>query len=121
MRYHRGLDPHGRDSYKIPDLAIVGASDCGMDHDSPCPTDEVDAELFRFQKDLMQDKGILSKREQPTSSGNVHMIKQWVVVEEENFIAACKYALTWCKKHQSDTRLIHDADLRTCYALVEMN
>jgi hypothetical protein len=43
-RYHK-ID--GWRGYPVPALAIVGASDTGAWDDSPCPSNEVKAELRR--------------------------------------------------------------------------
>lgn len=110
-RFHKGRDGWGRDSYEIPQYAVVGASDTGTYPDSPAHSVKVEAELERFRADLASDKQIGSEIDQYTNSGNVFMVKRWVTVAEEDFAAAAEYALEWLKQHKGDTTWIHDADL----------
>lgn len=111
LRRHTGQDPWGRDSYNIPQFAVVGSSDCGTAPDSPANSERVNAELQRFQDDLLNDTGIASDRSQPTESGNVFMVKQWVEVSKDDWQRAADYAREWLLNHDDDTRHIHDADL----------
>lgn len=106
-RYHR-ID--GWRGYSIPALAIVGASDTGGGSDSPCPTDDCKAELARFQRECLRPLGIGSRTRIGRSS-NVFCIKRWLVVKRASFDTAARAAIDWLKKHQTDTRYIHHADL----------
>jgi hypothetical protein len=44
-----------------------------------------------------------------TRSGNVFMVKLWVTVKREDYVAAEKLAAEYLKAHDKDTRYIHDA------------
>lgn len=107
MRFHRGSDGWGRDSYSIPQYAVVGTSDTGTWSDSPAPSDRVAAELEDFRK-VLRANGIRS-RIQYTQSGNVFMAKRWVVVHSRDFLKASALAADYLRDHQSDTRFIHEA------------
>lgn len=106
-RYHR-ID--GWRGYSIPALAIVGASDTGGGSDSPCPTASAKAELARFQREALRPLGI-SSRTRMGGSSNVFCGKRWLVVKRASFDTAARAAIDWLKKHQTDTRYIHSADL----------
>ena len=108
-RVHRGSDPWGRNSYRIPYYAVAGSSDTGMSYDSPAPSDRVHEELQRF-RDFLQTKGIESEFGQVTHSGNIFMGKQWVVVAPKDYRKARLLASKWLAEHNYDTRYIHDAD-----------
>jgi hypothetical protein len=108
MRFHKGSDGWGRDSYRIPQFAVVGSSCTGDWPDSPCPTLRVKAELEGFRKELRKNK--IRSRVGATQSGNVFCVKVWVKVAGKDFAAADKLARDYLKAHQSDTRYIHDAD-----------
>lgn len=112
MRYHKGKDGWGRDSYEIPTYAVVGASDCGMWSDSPAPSDRVEAELKQFQRALGKATGIKSRCNRHTHSGNVFMVKRWVTVRGCDFERASEFAIEWLRDHDCTTRFIHDADLK---------
>ena len=107
MRIHRGSDGWGRDSYAIPQYAVVGASDCGAYSDSPAPTSSVADELDDFRKILRANH--IRSRIVYTQSGNLFMLKRWVVVHSRDFFRANALADTYLKEHQTDTRWIHDA------------
>jgi len=105
MRFHRGKDGWGRDSYPIPDFAVAGSSDCGPN--SPVPTDVIMAELKDCQQ-YLKDNGIESKIESG-ESGNVFCTKQWIVVSKSDFAAANKLAEKYLKATKETTDFIHNA------------
>lgn len=107
MRFHRGKDGWGRDSYEIPTYAVVGSSDCGTQPDSPAPSPVVRQELMGFRRVLRQ-AGI-SSRFKYTNSGNLFMLKRWVVVRSTDYPKALELAEKYLKEHDKDTRFIHDA------------
>lgn len=107
-RYHR-ID--GWRGYRMPRLAIVGASDTGMFSDSPCPSDKVRAELRRFVREVLKPAGIKPRRSCGSSS-NVFCGKRWISVSIEDFPRAAQLAIDWTTAHRYDTRFIHDADLK---------
>lgn len=109
-RLHRGSDGWGRDSYMIPAGSVVGSSDTGMWEDSPAPSDKVKDELERFRRDVLRPEGIRS-RVRWSASGNVFMVKRWVVVPPGDFERAAQLAVDWLAEHKDDTDFIHDADL----------
>ena len=94
--------------YYQPANAVIGASDTGMWSDSPCPEDEVIAELDKF-RDHLKSKGISSVIKAGRSS-NVFMVKQWVVVSPWDYSKAKKIAKDYLKEKESETRFIHGAD-----------
>lgn len=108
VRWHKGSDGWGRDSYRIPDYAVAGSSHTGAYSYSPAPTSDVKKELGDLKK-YLKSKGI-SSRIRATRSGNMFMQKVWVVVSRNDYKKARKLALDYLKKHESDTYLIHDAD-----------
>jgi hypothetical protein len=83
MRFHKGFDPWGRSSYRIPEYAVVGSSDCGNWPDSPAPSGKVAPELEDFRKVLRANK--IRSRIRFTPSGNACMVKRWVVVKRTDF------------------------------------
>ena len=107
MRFHRGKDGWNRDSFAIPQYGVMGSSDCGMCSDSPAPSDRVAAELEDFRKILRANH--IRSRIQYTQSGNVFMLKRWVVVHNRDFFRANALAKQYLAEHQADTRWIHDA------------
>jgi len=107
-RWHRGGDPWGRSSYSIPEYAVAGASDTGMAHDSPAPSNTAIAELNSLRKHL-REYGI-SSRIRHTRSGNLSMIKRWVVVSRSDFDRAKDLAKQWLADNREETWLIHDPD-----------
>ena len=107
MRYHRGADGWGRDSYPIPHYAVVGSSDCGTFSDSPAPSDRVADELEDFRQVLRANH--IRSRICYTQSGNLFMAKRWVVVHSKDFPKALALAEQYLAEHQQDTRFIHDA------------
>jgi hypothetical protein len=107
MRFHKGRDGWGRDSYQIPQYAVVGSSCTGDWSDSPAPTGKVKAELEDFRKVLRANH--IRSRCGATRSGNVFMVKLWVTVKREDYVAAEKLAAEYLKAHDKDTRYIHDA------------
>jgi hypothetical protein len=107
MRFHRGFDGYGRDSYPVPQFAVVGSSDCGTFSDSPAPSDQVEQELEDFRKVLRANH--IRSRIRFTQSGNVFMVKRWVVVHSRDFSKAIELAGQYLPEHHSDTRYIHDA------------
>jgi hypothetical protein len=107
MRFHRGRDGWGRDSYRIPEYAVVGSSDTGTAPDSPAPSDAVREELAAFRA-VLTEHGIKS-RTCYTQSGNCCMIKRWVTVERANFITAARLAVGYLEGGIG--HYIHDADL----------
>jgi hypothetical protein len=111
-RFHKGRDGWGRDSYQIPARAVVGSSDTGTWSDSPARSEDVTDEFKRFRRDLRKETGLTVKRARPTPSGNVFMVKRWLVAENDGeWPAVAEFARRWLKDHKNDTRLIHDADL----------
>jgi len=107
-RYYKGSDPWGRGSYSIPEYAVMGSSITGEWSDSPAPTSKVKDELNGFRKVLRQN-GIRS-RFMTTRSGNVFMVKLWVVVDKRNFLEAKSLADEYLKKNDRDLRFAHDAE-----------
>src|ERR1035438_6843647 len=107
MRYHRGSDGWGRDSFAIPQYAVMGSSDCGMCSDSPAPSDRVANEHEEFRKVLRANH--IRSRIRDTQSGNVFMLKRWITVCSRDFLKANTLAEAYLREHQSDTRWIHDA------------
>jgi hypothetical protein len=107
MRYHRGRDGWGRDSYAIPEYAVLGSSDCGSWSDSPAPTQQVREELERFRSILRSHH--IRSRLKYTTSGNAFMAKRWVVVHSKDFARASTLATEFLQQHQQDTRFVHDA------------
>src|SRR5260221_371738 len=107
MRFHRGRDGWGRDSYAIPQYAIVGSSDCGTFPDSPAPSDRVSEELEDFRRVLRTNR--IRSRIRITNSGNIFMAKRWVVVHSKDFLKALALAEQYLAEHQDHTRWIHDA------------
>src|SRR5688500_18670531 len=107
MRFHRGRDGWGRDSFAIPQFAVVGSSDCGTWPDSPAPSDRVAEELEDFRSVLRQHH--IRSRIRYTRSGNVFMIKRWIVVRRQDFVVASHLAEQYLQEHHHDTRYIHDA------------
>src|SRR5688500_2887517 len=101
MRYHRGRDGWGRDSYDIPQYAVIGSSDCGSWSDSPAPTDLVREELERFRV-VLRKNGIRS-RLRYTQSGNVFMSKRWVLVHSRDFARASILAAEFIEQHHHST------------------
>lgn len=110
MRYHKGRDGWGRDSYAIPQYAVAGSSDTGRWSDSPAPTDKVHAELNRVRKEVLRPAGIRA-RIVATQSGNAFMRKLWITVHSRDFQAAAQLVSNWLAKHNADTNYVHDADL----------
>jgi len=106
-RYHK---TDGWRGYEIPAFAVAGSSDCGMCSDSPAPSDKVEAELQRFQRECLLPHGIKSKLA-ATQSSNVFMVKRWVVVGARDFERAAQLAINWLNENERDTRYIHGADL----------
>lgn len=104
-RYRR-ID--GWRGYRIPGPAVAGASDTGNWSDSPCPSDEVKAEIRRFQREVLQPAGIKS-RTRWGSSSNVFCGKRWVVVDAADWPKAKELADAWLKANKYTTRFIHDA------------
>jgi hypothetical protein len=118
-RFHRGSDGWGRDSYEIPRYAVAGMSYTGEWSDSPCDGATVKEEIQRFRKEVLKPLGIHS-RKQHTQSGNIFMVKMWVVVDGADFPAAARAAAAWFDERgngPAGTRLIHDADLQDCKEL----
>ena len=107
MRFHRGDDPWGRSSYRIPQFAVVGSSDCGTWADSPAPSNCVAVELEEFRKVLRADH--IRSRIRYTQSGNVFMLKRWVTVSGRDFLRANALAAEYLAENDSKTRWIHDA------------
>lgn len=106
-RYHR---TDGWRGYSIPRLAIVGASDTGMEPDSPAPSDEVTRELARFAREVLSPAGIRA-RVTTTQSSNVFMVKRWLTVSAKDFPRAAELAMRWLDENRAGTHYIHDADL----------
>jgi len=104
-RYHR-ID--GWRGFYIPGTAVAGASDTGGFSDSPCPTNEVKAEIARFQRECLRPHGIKSKTRFGESS-NIFCGKRWVCVAPEDFEKAQELALAWLAENKFSTRFIHDA------------
>lgn len=105
-RYHR-ID--GWRGYRIPGLAIAGASDTGTSSDSPCPSGDVKAEIQRFRGECLRPAGIHSRQRYGDSS-NVFCGKHWVCVAEADFAKAARLALNWIATNDSSLRHLHGAD-----------
>lgn len=97
----------GRDSYAIPQYAVIGSSDCGSWSDSPAPTDLVRDELERFRAVLRKNR--IRSRFVYIRSGNVFMVKRRVVVHSKDFARAGVVAAEFLEQHHHDTRYVHDA------------
>lgn len=93
-RYHR-ID--GWRGYVVPALAVVGASITGPG-DCPCPTDDVMAELKRFQKECLRPLWIRSRLEWGQTS-NVFCGKRWMKVSKIDFARAAEAAKRPWSKH----------------------
>lgn len=106
-RFHRGRYGWGRDSYRIPGNAVLGASDTGGWSDSPCRTDDVKAELTRFRK-ILRSVGITS-RYLITSTGNIFCGKRWVVVPTPDWNRAIGLADLYLREHDAELQYAHDA------------
>ena len=107
-RYYR-ID--GWRGFNIPGAAVAGASDTGGWSDSPCPTDEVKAEIQRFRKEVLTPAGIAS-RTRGGSSSNAFCAKRWVVVSPENWFRAKALADEWFAEHNYSLQYLHDANGR---------
>lgn len=107
MRYHRGRDGWGRDSYPIPQYAVLGSSDCGSHSDSPAPTEQVREELEQFRRILRSER--IRSRLVYTRSGNAFMLKRWVVVHSKDFVRAGTLAADFLQEKTKSTRYVHDA------------
>lgn len=107
MRFHRGRCPWGRDSFRIPQFAVVGASDTGTYADSPARSEVAREELEGFRA-VLRANGIRSRLGW-TLSGNVFMTKRWVVVHSKDYAEASRLAEEYLREHAADTRLLHDA------------
>lgn len=107
MRYHKGRDGWGRDSYAIPQYAVVGSSDCGSHFDSPAPTENVREELEQFRTILRSER--IRSRLIYTRSGNAFMVKRWVVVHSKDFVRASTLAERFLREQHETTRYVHDA------------
>jgi hypothetical protein len=108
VRFHKGSDAWGRDSYNIPQYAVMGSSDTGTSYDSPAPTNAVKAELNDFRKVLRVNK--IRSKFAFTRSGNLFMVKRWVVVSSKDYAKSRSLAAQYLKMHGMDTQFIHDAD-----------
>ena len=104
-RYKR-LD--GWRGYRIPGPAVAGASDTGCDSDSPCPSNQVKAEIRRFQRECLAPAGIKSRTRFGESS-NVFCGKRWVCVAAEDFAKAKELADAWLEQNRFSTSFIHEA------------
>lgn len=107
MRFHRGKDGWGRDSYPIPQFAVLGASDTGMWSDSPARSDVVRDELEDFRKVLRANR--IRSRLRYTQTGNVFCLKRWVVVAGRDYPKAVALVEEYLRDHEHSTRFIHDA------------
>lgn len=105
-RYHR-LD--GWRGYRIPGLAIAGASDTGMASDSPAPSDKVKAEIRQLQRECLRPAGIHSRQRWGESS-NVFCGKRWVCVAASDWPKAAPLVQQWLKDNDRGLRYLHDAD-----------
>lgn len=105
-RYHK-ID--GWRGYWIPGTAVAGLSDTGSWSDSPCRTDDVKAEVRRFQRECLRPAGIKSRTRFGRTS-NVFCGKRWVVVAPRDWYRAKELADQWIEANQSTTRFIHSAD-----------
>jgi hypothetical protein len=93
--------------YEQSVYAVLGSSDTGKWSDSPCPSDEVNKELKKFQS-FLKSKGIDSELK-TTKSSNVFMKKRWVVVSPKNHKRALKIANDYLKKDK-ESQYIHGVD-----------
>ena len=107
MKFHKGNDGWGRDSYAIPEYAIAGCSFTGNGSDSPCPESIVREETSRLRRHLLTSG--IKARLRSTASGNCCMSKIWVVVSGKVYAKARKLADQWLTDQCSTTQLIHDA------------
>ncbi len=106
-RHHRGADPWGRDSYRIPGCAVLGASDTGSWSDSPCPTKSVKSELGAFRS-VLRAAGIRS-RWGGSSSGNVFCGKRWVLVAPSDWPRGIELADQYLRENDAELVYAHDA------------
>lgn len=105
-RFHRGHDAWGRGCYTIPGAAVLGASDTGPWPDSPCPSDDVVAELNLFRKVLRQ-AGIKS-RWAFTRMG-LFTAKRWVSVAAADWERAAELADRFLRERGRELEFTHDA------------
>lgn len=106
-RYHKISHYRG---YRIPATAVAGASDTGRFPDSPCPTDEVEAELKRLRTEALAPLKIVARLRYGAST-NACCAKRWLVVSRGDFERAAQATLDWLKANESSTHYIHAADL----------
>jgi hypothetical protein len=85
----------------------MGSSDCGNFSDSPAPSDRVAAELEDFRKVLRTAH--IRSRVRFTRSGNLFMVKRWLVVSGRDFLKANALGQQYLAEHEGDTHWIHDA------------
>lgn len=104
-RYHC-ID--GWRGYNIPGSAVAGSSDTGYWSDSPCPTNDVKAEIRKFQRECLRPAGIKS-RVRGGQSSNVFCGKRWVCVPVKDWERAAPLAKAWLAQHDRDCRYLHDA------------
>lgn len=105
-RYHRIDSWRG---YRVPGLAVAGASDTGMWADSPCPSHDVATEIRRLQRECLRPAGIKSRQRFGVSS-NVFCGKRWVCVAEADWAKAAALVLQWLDDHNHSLRFLHNAD-----------
>jgi hypothetical protein len=106
VKYHKGRDGWGRDSFAIPEYAIAGVSCTG--DDGPAPRVTAEKELTDM-RDFLKAQGFTRMRFKATPSGNCCMVKVWLVVAGKDYKRALPLAGEYLIGHQYDTRLLHDA------------
>ena len=94
--------------YEQPAGAIAGASDTGTWEDSPCPSYDVTREMDMIKKELAQ-AGVPTTQKVTTSS-NVFMAKRWLIASPEKEAFGKQLAKKLIKKHEAETKYIHEAD-----------
>jgi hypothetical protein len=105
-RYHKLDNWRG---YRIPGLAVAGASDTGTWSDSPCPSDKVAKEIRRLQRECLRPAGIKS-RQRAGGSSNCFCGKRWVCVSQSDWPQAAPLAQKWLDDNDQSLQFLHSAD-----------
>ena len=106
MRFHKGNDGWGRDSYSIPQFAVAGCS--VTDEQGPAPASMAKRECIYLRSHIFKETGVRA-RFKATPSGNCFMHKAWVTVPGKDYKRVLPAVEQWLVDHRADTRLIHDA------------
>lgn len=93
--------------YRIPGLAIAGASDTGTWSDSPCPSGLVELEVSAFR--LAASRAGFATRVRVGETSNVFCAKVWVTVHPAQWRRAASWALEYLREHDRGINYLHDA------------